>query len=168
MPTDLEKLVELQRVDLELARLHAQLAAIPKTLARLDGQLAVARKTVEDTRTAIKSGETAKRQYEQEIQSLNETILKFRSQSSSIKNNDQYKALLSEIAHAEGEIASFEEKILEVMLTADSLYSKLTAAEGALKVESAEVERQKAVAEAAGRADRAASARAQERQSGIA
>ncbi len=121
MPTDLEKLVELQAVDLELARLNAQLAAIPKTIARIDAQLASARKRVEDARAAIKAGETAKRQYEQEIRSLNEKILKFRGQSSSIKNNEQYKALLSEIAHAEGEIAGYEEKILELMMNADSL-----------------------------------------------
>jgi predicted nucleic acid-binding Zn-ribbon protein len=171
MPTDLEKLVELQRVDLELARLNAQLAAIPKTLARIDAQLAAARKGVEDARAAIKAGETAKRQYEQEIQSLNEKILKFRGQSSSIKNNEQYKALLSEIAHAEGEISGFEEKILEVMLNADSLNSQLAKAEAALKAESAEVERQKAEAEKAGEADKAAAtktkARSQELRKGV-
>ena len=161
MPTDLEKLVELQAVDLELARLNAQLATIPKTIARIDAQLATARKRVEDARAAIKAGDTAKRQHEQEIQSLNDKILKFRGQSSSIKNNEQYKALLSEIAHAEGEIAGFEEKILEVMMNADSLQSQLAAAEAALKAESAEVERQKIEAEKAGEADRAAAAKAQ-------
>jgi predicted nucleic acid-binding Zn-ribbon protein len=160
MPTDLEKLVELQEVDLELARLNAQLAGVPKTLARIDAQLASARKQVEDARAAIKTGETSKRQYEQEIQALNDKILKFRSQSSSIKNNEQYKALLSEIAHAEGEIASYEEKILELMLNADSLQSRLGEAEAALKAESAEVERQKTETEAAAAADRAAAAKA--------
>lgn len=160
MPTDLEKLVELQKVDLELARLNAQLAAVPKTLARIDAQLASARKRVEDARASIKAGETSKRQYEQEIQALNDKILKFRSQSSSIKNNEQYKALLSEIAHAEGEIAGFEEKILELMLNADSLHSRLVEAEVALKTEAAEVERQKAETEKAADADRAAAAQA--------
>ncbi len=113
-----------------------------------------------------KAGETAKRQYEQEIQSLNEKILKFRGQSSSIKNNEQYKALLSEIAHAEGEIAGYEEKILEVMMNADSLQSQLAAAEAALKAESAEVERQKIEAAKAGEADRAAAAKAQSPEPG--
>jgi predicted nucleic acid-binding Zn-ribbon protein len=163
MPTDLEKLVELQGVDLELARLNAQLAAIPKTDARIDAQLASARKRVEDARAAIKAGETTKRQYEQEIQSLNEKILKFRGQSSSIKNNEQYKALLSEIAHAEGEIAGYEEKILEVMLNSDSLQAQLVEAETALKAESANVDRQKIAAEKTGEADRAAAAKAKSR-----
>ncbi len=163
MPTDLEKLVELQKVDLELARLNAQLAAIPKAVARIEAQLASALKRVDDARAAIKSGETAKRHHEQEIQSLNEKIAKFRGQSSSIKNNEQYKALLSEIAHAEGEIAGFEEKILEVMLNADTLQSQLAAAEAALKAESAEVERQKIEAVKEGDADRAAVAEAQAR-----
>ena len=154
MPTDLEKLVELQAVDLELARLNAQLATIPKTVARIEAQLASARKRVEDARAAIKAGENAKRQHEEEIQSLNEKILKFRGQSSSIKNNEQYKALLSEIAHAEGEIAGYEEKILEVMMNADALHANLAAVEAALKAESVEVEQQIAAAEKAGEADR--------------
>jgi predicted nucleic acid-binding Zn-ribbon protein len=167
MPTDLEKLVELQAVDLELARLNAQLATIPKTIARIDAQLATARKRVEDAHAAIKASEATKRQYEQEIKSLNEKILKFRGQSSSIKNNEQYKALLSEIAHAEGEIADCEEKILEVMLNSDSLQLQLAAAEDALKAESAEVERQKAAAEKAGNEDRVAAAKAHARSQSL-
>ncbi len=163
MPTDLEKLVELQKVDLELARLNAQLAAIPKTIARIEAQLASALKRVEDARAAIKAGETAKRQHEHEIQSLNEKISKFRGQSSSIKNNEQYKALLSEIAHAEGEIAGYEEKILEVMLKADALQSQRAEAEAALKAESAEVDRQKLEAAKEADAERAAAAVAQAR-----
>jgi len=167
MPTDLEKLVELQAVDLELARLNAQLAAIPKTIARIDAQLATVRKGVEDARAVIKAGESAKRQYEMEIQSLNEKISKFRGQSSSVKNNEQYKALLSEIAHAEGEIAGYEEKILEVMLNSDAQRAKLTEAEAALKAETAEVERQKKAAEQAGDADRAAAAAAKQRSQAL-
>ena len=167
MPTDLEKLVELQAVDLEIARLNALLAAIPKTIAQIDAKLASTRKRVDDARAAIKAGEAAKRQYEQEIQSLNEKIVKFRGQSSSIKNNEQYRALLSEIAHAEGEITGYEEKILELMLNADSLHSQLAAAETALKAESAEVERQKIEAEKEGEADRAALAKAQARSQAL-
>ena len=118
-------------------------------------------------RPPLRPERAAKRQYEQEIRSLNETILKFRGQSSSIKNNEQYKALLSEIAHAEGEIAGFEEKILELMMNADSLHSQLAAAEAALKTESAEVERQKIEAEKAGEADRDAAAKAQARSQAL-
>jgi uncharacterized protein len=161
MPTDLEKLVELQEVDLELARLNAQLAIIPKTIARIDAKLATARKRVDDAHAAVKAAETAKRQHELEIQSLNERILKFRGQSSSIKNNEQYKALTSEIAHAEGEITGYEEKILEVMMNTDSLQAQLAATETALNAETVEVERQKVEAEKAGEADRVAAAKAQ-------
>ncbi len=160
MPTDLENLVELQKVDLEVARLNAQLEAIPKTIARIDAQLAASRKGVEEARAAIRAGEGAKRQYEQEVGSLNEKIAKFRSQSSSVKTNEQYKALLSEIAHAEGQIAAFEEKILGVMMNADTLHAQLSAAEAALKSESAEVERQKAEAAREAETQRAASAKA--------
>lgn len=143
MTSDLTKLVELQAVDAELARLNTQLAAVPRTLERIEAQLSAARKRVDDARAEIKAGETAKRKYEQEIQSLNEKIAKFRSQSSSVKTNEQYKALLSEIAQGEAEIGKCEEKILEVMLNADTLQAKLKEAEAALQAESAEIEQQK-------------------------
>jgi len=164
MPTDLEKLVELQAIDLELVRLKAQLAAIPKTIERIDAQLATVRKRVDDVRAAIKAGEADKREFEREIQALNEKVYKFRGQSSSIKNNEQYKALLSEIAHAESEIGNYEEKVLEVMLNADSLHSQLAAVEVALITESAEVQSQKTAVEKAGDADRAAVAEAEARR----
>jgi predicted nucleic acid-binding Zn-ribbon protein len=146
-----------------VARLNAQLEAIPRTIARIDGQLAASRKRVEDARAAIKAGEAAKRQYEQEVGSRNASIAKFRGQSPSVKTNEQYKALLSEIAHAEGEIAAFEEKILGVMLNADTLQAQLAEAEAALKSETAEVDRQKAEATLAAEAQRSAAAQAGKR-----
>jgi hypothetical protein len=160
MASDLDRLVELQAVDLELSRLNAQLASIPKTMARIEAQLASAKKRVEDARAAIKAGESTKRKYEQDIQSINERIDKFRSQSSSVKTNEQYKALLSEIAHGEGEIAACEEKILEVMMQTDALQAALAEAEAALKSESVEVERQKKQVEKDSEGERTAAAKA--------
>jgi predicted nucleic acid-binding Zn-ribbon protein len=166
MPSDLEQLVELESVDREIARLKALLDAIPKTLAKIDAQLANARKRVEDARAALKAGESEKRRHEQEIQSLNDQIIKFRSQSSSVKTNEQYRALLSEISHAEGEIATHEEKIIESMLNSDALAARIAEAEAALKSESAEIERQKAEALRESDADKAAleAARARSRE----
>ncbi len=160
MISDLMKLVELQAVDAELSRLNALLAAIPKTLERIESQLAAAKKRVDDARATIKASEATKRKYEQDIQSLNGKIAKFRGQSSSVKNNEQYKALLSEIAQGEAEVALCEEKILEVVMNAESLQGKLAEAEAALKAESVEIERQKKEVEAASAGDRKAAAEA--------
>jgi len=160
MASDLDRLVELQAVDLELLRLNAQLASAPKTIARIEAQLAAAKKRVEDARAAIKASESTKRKFEQEIQSVNEKIAKFRSQSSSVKTNEQYKALLSEIAHGEGEISACEEKILEVMMNADALQAALAGAETALNDESIEIEWQKKEVEKESEKQRAAATQA--------
>ncbi len=148
MATELDTLVELQSLDQEFVRHNAVLSELPKKLAAIDAQLASARKRVADAQAAIKAADSTKRQHEQEIATLNDTITKFRGQSSSIKNNDQYKALLSEIAHAEAEIAGHEEKILDVMMNADALQETLKAAEAALKSESVTIEAQKKQTEA--------------------
>jgi hypothetical protein len=158
MATDLERLVELQVVDGELAQLKARLATLPETLKRIDLQLSAARKRVDDARAAIKAGEAAKRSHEQEIKSLNEQIIKFRGQSSSVKNNEQYKALLHEVEHCENGISQYEEKILELMLNADALQATLARAEAALKIESVEIEQVKAEAQKSAEADKAATA----------
>jgi len=64
-------------------------------------------------------------------------------QSLDVKTNDQYKALLHEIQFAEKEIASTEDKILELMVDADTRASEVKAAQAELKAEAAEIEEEK-------------------------
>jgi predicted nucleic acid-binding Zn-ribbon protein len=64
----------------------------------------------------------------------------------SVKTNQEYQALGSEITHAEKEIAKLEDKILETMVDADSKNADLKRAEGDLKAHTAEIEKEKAAA----------------------
>jgi len=143
MNSDLEKLKELQQLDLKIAALKAELATIPKRVQKVETKLSSARKRVEDAKAGIKANELARRNFEHEIQGENNKIVKFREQSSSVKTNEQYKALLSEIATAEAAIKAQEDKILETMVEVENLNAEVKTAEAALKAETAVNEKEK-------------------------
>lgn len=148
MHSDLAQLMDLQQVESEIARLAAEVAALPKHLQAIEAKLHSAKERVEKAKAAIKADEMAKRKYESEIQGQHEKIRKFREQSSSVKTNDQYRALMNEISFAEQEIRSMEDKILDCMEDAENKERQVKTAEVELKAEAAEIEKEKAEARA--------------------
>ncbi len=143
MLPDVQNLIELQKADREIQRLKDEIAALPKRVAAIEAKLAGTKAVLEKAKAAIKSDETARRKYEQGIQDLQQKISKYRDQSLEVKTNDQYKALLHEIQFAERDIRANEDKILELMVNAESREKEVKAAEAELKEETAEIEKEK-------------------------
>jgi uncharacterized protein len=156
MNPDLERLIDLQKVDAHVARLNAEIASLPKKVQAIEAQLADARSRVEKAKAAIKADEQARRGYESEISTHRDKIAKYRDQSSSVKTNEQYKALMQEIDFAEQAIRGLEDKILETMLDVDARQADVKRAEADLKAETAEIEKEKAEARAKTDEDEAA------------
>jgi uncharacterized protein len=146
MNPDLEKLIELEKVDREITRLSDEVAALPKRVAAIEEHLAGDKAAVEKAKAAIKSNEAARRKLETDIQGVQQKIVKYREQSSSVKTNDEYRALMHEVQFAEKEISGCEDKILELMIALESDEKSLKAAETALKEEAVSVEKEKAEA----------------------
>ena len=148
MNPDLEKLIELQGVEREIARLTAEVAALPGRVAAIEAQLADTRAQVEKAKAAIAANLNDRRRQEQKIQDEQQKISKYRDQSLAVKTNEQYKALLQEIQFAENEIRGCEDRILEGMVGNEDLEKKQKASEAELKAEMAEIEKEKAEARA--------------------
>ncbi len=143
MHSDLEHLIELQAVDATIARLTAEVSALPRRMAAIETKLNTAKAHVEKVKAAMKTGEQAKRAHEGDIQTQQQKISKYKDQSLNVKTNPEYKALLQEINFAEEAIKGLEDKILEVMLDADAKKDELKAAEIELKAQAADIEREK-------------------------
>ena len=143
MNPELQKLMELQQVDARIAALRAEVAALPKEVAAIEAKLAGSKAKVETAQTSIKTDEGARRKHESDIKDQQEKISKYRDQSLKVKTNQEYKALLTEIEHAEKEIARLEDKILEIMVAADTRKETLKQAEATLKADTAENEKEK-------------------------
>lgn len=146
MNADLERLIELEKVDREITRLSDEVAALPKRVAAIEAHLADDKAAVEKAKTAIKVNEASRRKLEADIQGFQQKIVKYREQSSSVKTNDEYRALMHEVQFAEKEISGCEDKILELMISLENEEKALKAAETDLKAETAEVEKEKAEA----------------------
>ena len=146
MNQDLQKLIELEKVDREIARLGDEVAALPKRVAAIEAHLADDKAAVEKAKGAIKANEAGRRKLEADIQEFQQKILKYRGQSSSVKTNAEYRALMQEVEFAEKQISGCEDKILELMISLDNDEKALKAAEAGLKEEIAAVEKEKAEA----------------------
>ena len=139
----LQTLLELDKVNAEIARLSDEVAALPKRMAVIETKLADAKSQVESATAAIKTYETGKRKHESDVQDWQQKIIKFREQASAVKTNDQYRALMHEIEFAEKQIGDIEEKILIGMESFDSLQATLKAAQQDLQADKIEVEQEK-------------------------
>src|SRR5438270_773869 len=146
MLPDIENLLKLQEVDKEIRRLQDEIAQFPKRIATIEQQLAGTKAKLEKAQTAAKADDAAKRKYETSISDLRGKISKYRDQSLDVKTNEQYKALLHEIQFAEQEISANEDKILELMVSAEVREKQVKAAEAELKEETAEIEKEKVIA----------------------
>jgi len=143
MNSDLEKLIDLQQVDARIAALRTEIAALPRHVQQIEAKLAGTKAKVEEAQAAMKADESARRKHESDIQDQQQKISKYRDQSLNVKTNQEYKALMDEIKFAEEKIAASEDKILEIMVAADTRKEALKRAEAALKADAAENEREK-------------------------
>jgi len=146
MNQDLQKLIELEKVDREIARLSDEVAALPKRVAAIEAHLADDKAAVDKAKAAIKGNEAGRRKLEADIQEFQQKIVKYRGQSSSVKTNDEYRALMHEVEFSEKQISGCEDKILESMISLENEEKSLKAAEAGLKEEAAAVEKEKAEA----------------------
>ncbi len=143
MQPELQNLLELQKADREILRLNEEIAALPKRVAAIEEQLAGTKAVLDKAKTAVKADDAARRKYESTISDLQQKISKYRDQMLDVKTNDQYRALQHEIDFSNQEIRSTEDKILELMMNAETREKQVKAAEADLKAETAEIEKEK-------------------------
>jgi uncharacterized protein len=146
MNADLQRLIELEKIDKEALRLTEEVASLPRRVAAIEAKLAEHKAAVEQAKARVKGNEASRRQNEADIKGFQEKIAKYRSQSSSVKTNDEYRALMHEVEFAEKQIIACEDKILELMIGLENDEKALKVAEAELKTEAADVEKEKAEA----------------------
>ncbi len=115
MEPSLEHLILLQDIDQELAAVKAKLAALPAHVAQIEHHLHAQQTHAAGLLVRLKEEEAQRRRLESDLKDQQQRIAKFRDQMSSVKNNEQYRALQHEIGFAETEIRHIEDRELESM-----------------------------------------------------
>ena len=148
MDAGLEHLIRLQKVDEQIAQLLHSIAELPKRLATLEEKLRGHRASVDEAEKAIAAEEARRRRLDSDLKDVQQKVLKYRSQTSSVKTNDEFRALQHEIDFAEAEIRKIDDQQLQIMEKIEALQGSRTAAGAALSEQQALVEQEKTSAQA--------------------
>ena len=126
-------LIELQRVDHQIAVLRAELDGFPKRIREAEAKLGSARAEVASAKEAHAQAVAERKKFEFDGQQWKDRARKYRDQSGAVKTNEAYKALQHEIANAEAEVAKADDRQLEVMMGAEEVERQVKIAESRLK-----------------------------------
>jgi predicted nucleic acid-binding Zn-ribbon protein len=140
MLPDLERLIQLQRLETIIAEAKAAIALQPQRIAALDVRLDEAKRAVESAKEQLKTNGDRRRELEKDLAVYQGRLTKFKDQLSAVKTNREYTAMQHEIATAQSDLGAVEEKVLERMLEADELSAASKRAEAALVTQSKEIE----------------------------
>lgn len=107
--------MKLQSLDREWRWREERLEAIPKELTRLEKQLEAEKAKEASVKEQLKQKTIRRREAEGKIEDLEDKVKKYQIQLNEVKTNDQYTALLHEIAAVKTSIREIEEEVLELM-----------------------------------------------------
>ncbi len=133
MLADLERLIELQQVDLRLLELNRQLQLFPRKRTEAQQELEGARARLEQARHAHTDSLKDRKRLELDVQQFKEKIDKHRGQLYEVKSNEAYRALQHEIEEEQGRMTAAEDRVLEAMIAAEEQEKQIKSAEAALK-----------------------------------
>jgi predicted nucleic acid-binding Zn-ribbon protein len=113
---ELARLVGVQALDREIARLHALTdEKIPLEVEALEKEVAAARARVEELRQAGAERTKKRRQQEGDLKTAQDKLQHIKHGLHAIKSNREYTAAMNEIAAGEEAISRLEDALLELM-----------------------------------------------------
>ncbi len=146
MTADIEQVTRLQSLDLKIAELQREVAALPKHIARIEKALESHLRRLDADKAALSANQKDRKRLEDDIKVHDQKVSKLKDQMLLAKNNEQYRAFQHEIEYGQNEIRKCEDRILDLMTESEPLDINVKKAEAALKEENRQVEREKAQA----------------------
>ncbi len=135
MAHPLEALLVLQGKDRKISRLQREIRDIPVRKAEVETQLEHAKTKLAAAREAQMKVESDLKQLEIEVEAHREKIIRYKQQQMEAKTNDQYRALLHEVAAEEKNISELEDSEIELMEQLDVSKKAISEREAELKEE---------------------------------
>ncbi len=129
MTVRLQQLVELSRIDMQLAALEEQRGALPGRRAAAVSQRTVSEARHEAAREEVTKAEQAQRRSEGVAADQEALLRKLQGQQFQVKSNVAYTALLSEMERAQAAISEAETLVLEAMEAIEQSRARLREAE---------------------------------------
>ncbi len=115
MAHPLEALLVLQEKDRKIAKLQREIRDIPVRKAEVETQLEHAKTRLAAAREDQMKVQSDLKQLEVEVEAHKEKITRYKNQQMEAKTNEQYRALLIEVANEERSISELEDHEIELM-----------------------------------------------------
>jgi predicted nucleic acid-binding Zn-ribbon protein len=125
----IQKLIELQTVDLRAADLRKQIDAFPQQIAQIDHTVHAGREAVARAKQHVLDLQKDRKKLELDVEDWRGKIKKYKDQLFQVKSNEAYKALQEEIRGAEAEMGRAEDRLLEEMVGAEDADREVKEAE---------------------------------------
>jgi predicted nucleic acid-binding Zn-ribbon protein len=136
----LAALVALQRLDSAADSRRRRLGELPAAEQALDQAVSEADRVVAEAKVRLADNHQQRRTLEKDVAGVDSRLARFEDHRAAVKTNQEYTALLHEIAGAKAEKDGLEDRILLLMEEADRIASEIAAAEtaaGAARAEAA-------------------------------
>lgn len=129
----IQALLELSKVDLQIAELEDEKGALPAARTTLVAERTKGLAAVEAAQAALVAAEQEQRRHEAAVADREALVKKLEGQQHQIKTNEAYKVLLHEIDQARAAISDAETRILEAMEGIESCRAELERARAGAK-----------------------------------
>ncbi len=135
MAPEIQRIVELQRLDSRIKELQEQIATLPRQLAQAEKTLEAHIRKLEIDRSALAANLKDRKKFEADIQVQEQKASKLKGQMNEARTNEQYWAFQHEIEYCQQAIRKAEDKILDLMAASEPLDQAVAIAEKALEEE---------------------------------
>jgi uncharacterized protein len=120
MNANIQQLLALQAKDVELDRLHSELASIPAKIGAIKTKIQDSKTALENSKRDLIQLQLTKKQRDLDLETQESAIRKHSTELNAVKTNDAYRALMGEIEKAKREKSTLEDQILQVMEQIDA------------------------------------------------
>jgi hypothetical protein len=155
MNEELQHLWALRELDERRSQACAALARYPEQRSALDARVVTSRSRLDALRARMTEAQKTRRDREREAEAVSEQERKFQSQLPAVKKNEEYTALLHEIAGAKAKRSDIETQVLMLLEDEEKLQHERPRAEAALAEAEAEAASRRAAIDAEERDERA-------------
>lgn len=128
----LSVLIDLQALDSAIDAARRRLAEFPVAEKAATDAVAAATAGLASTQQTLADAAAARKLVEKDVAAVDTRLARFEEHKASVKTNEQFHALQHEMAVGQAEKAALEERVIEMMVSADQLVADVKAAEGRL------------------------------------
>ncbi len=143
MREELVLLIELQKSDSAMSRIHVKKKDLPERLAKLEEEFRAVQALVDETKTRLDALQKDRAEKEGHLKKDGDALRKAKDRLNDVKTNKEYQAVLKEIETMESTSGRIEDEIISVLEDIDRIKAECQEKETGLQAHCGRFEKEK-------------------------